>query len=139
MPKPKTIYDPQGLGIKFPFENVGTIAGDIGGAALTGGSAAAGDALLMEGTTGLMNAGRAGASVGTGVAAGASASLGHSDIANVVSGIIHGIRERSVGRVLHNRRLQNAINQQIPLLQETGNRLGWREGESRLVANIHVK
>ena len=43
----------------------------------------------MEGTSGLLNAGRAiiGASVGSGVAAGASTALGHSDIANVASGI----------------------------------------------------
>jgi hypothetical protein len=47
----------------------------------------------MEGTGGLLNAGRAiiGASVGSGVAAGASTALGHSDIANVASGIIGGV------------------------------------------------
>ena len=92
----------------------------------------------MEGTGGLLNAGRAiiGASVGSGVAAGASTALGHSDIANVASGIIGGVTGRSVGRILQNRsiRHQNEINEQIPLLQ--GNRLGGREGESRLIANI---
>ena len=84
----------------------------------------------MEGTSGLLNAGRAiiGASIGSGVAAGASTALGHSDIANVASGIIGGITGRSVGRVLQNRRIrhQNEINEQIPLLQGTGNRLGGR-------------
>jgi hypothetical protein len=94
----------------------------------------------MEGTGGLLNAGRAiiGASVGSGVAAGASTALGHSDIANVASGLIGGVTGRSVGRILQNRRIrqQNEVNQQIPLLQGTGNRFGGREEESRLTANI---
>jgi hypothetical protein len=74
-----------------------------------GGAAAAGEELRMEGTGGLLNAGRVsmGASVGSGVAAGASSALGHSN-----------------------------INEQIPLSQGTANRLGGREGESRLIAKI---
>ncbi len=59
-------------------------------------------ALLMGGTGRLLNAGRAiiGASVGSGVAAGASTALGHSDLANVASGIIGGVTGRSVGRIV---------------------------------------
>ncbi len=72
----------------------------------------------MEGTGGLLNAGRAiiGASVGSGVAAGASTALGHSDLANVASGIVGGVTGRSVGRILQNRsiRHQNEINGQTP-------------------------
>jgi hypothetical protein len=76
----------------------------------------------MDGTAGLMVSGEAilaagqilGASLGSGEAAGASTALGHSDIANVASGILGEITGRSVGRTLKNRRIrhQNEINQQ---------------------------
>ena len=126
--------------MKLPIQNIAVLAANIGGAALTGGTAAAGEALLMDGTAGLISSGETifGASVGSGVAAGASTALGHSDIANVASGIIGGISGRSVGRILQRRRIrhQNEINEQTPLLQGTGNRLGGSSGTSRLIANI---
>jgi hypothetical protein len=79
--------------------------------------------------------------VGSGVAAGASTGLGHSDAANIASGVIGGVTGRTVGRVLQNRRTrnQNVINEQTPLLQPTGNRLGGSGGgreTSRLIADI---
>jgi len=94
----------------------------------------------MGGAAGLMWAGESilGASIGSGVAAGASTGLGHSDAANIASGIIGGVTGRTVGRVLQNRRIrnQNVINEQTPLLQATGNRLGGSRGTSRLIADI---
>jgi hypothetical protein len=89
----------EGLGTRILIENMETIAGYIDGAALTGGAAVAGEALLMKGTAGLLNAGRAiiGGSVGAGIKAGASTALGHSDAANIASGIIGGILEEMLG------------------------------------------
>jgi hypothetical protein len=105
---PQKIKDPENLGMKLPIQNIAVLAANIGGAALTGGTAAAGEALLMGGTAGLISSGETifGASVGSGVAAGASTALGHSDIANVASGIIGGISGRSVGRILQKRRIR---------------------------------
>jgi hypothetical protein len=76
--------------MKLPIQNIAVLAANIGGAALTGGTAEAGEALLMDGTAGLISSGETilGASVGSGVAAGASTAFSHSDIANVASGII---------------------------------------------------
>ncbi len=36
----------EGLGNKIPLENIGTIAGNVGAAALTGGATVAGEALF---------------------------------------------------------------------------------------------
>ena len=107
--KPPKIKDSEGLGNKIPIESIESIASNIGVAALTGGAAAAGEVLLMDGTAGLINAGRSiiGASIGSGVAAGASSALGHSDAANVASGIIGGVAGRSVGRILEKRRIRH--------------------------------
>ncbi len=95
--------------------------------------------LLDDYTFQRMGAGESilGASIGSGVAAGASTGLGHSDAANIASGIIGGVTGRTVGRVLQNRRTrnQNVINEQTPLLQTTGNRLGG-SGNNRLIADI---
>jgi hypothetical protein len=40
---PKIIKDPEGLGKRIPIENIGTLAANIGAAALTGGATAAGE------------------------------------------------------------------------------------------------
>ncbi len=134
--KPPKIKDSEGLGSKIPIGSIESIASSIGAAALTGGAAAAVEVLLMDGTAGLINAGRTiiGASIGSFVAAGASSALGHSDIANVTSSIIGGIAGRSVGQILQKRRIrhQNEINEQTPLLQ-AGNRLRGQEGPSRSI------
>ena len=46
---PKKIKDIEGLGAQIPIQNIGAIAGNIAGAALTGGATAAGEALFMGG------------------------------------------------------------------------------------------
>jgi len=77
---PKKIKDIEGLGAKIPIQNIGAIAGNIAGAALTGGATAATEALVMGGTAGLMGAGESiiGATIGAGVAGGVSTALGNS-------------------------------------------------------------
>lgn len=153
LPKPKKpINDPEGLGKTIPIQNIGALAGTIGAAALTGGATAAGEALLTGGTAGLMGAGESilGATIGSGVAAGASSALGNSHTANIISGIAGGIAGRAAGRAATNYRTRpqttteeqqalNApvlgsalLNEQVPLL---GNRLGGRRGRNRLVDN----
>jgi hypothetical protein len=135
----KKIKDPEGLGKTIPIENIRAIATNIGAAALTGGAAAAGEALVMGGTAGLMRAGESilGASIGSGVAAGASTGLGHSDAGNFASGIIGGVAGRAAGRAMANRRNrpQATAEEQIPLL---GNRLGRRRGRNRLVQETNM-
>ena len=137
LPKPKKpINDPEGLGKTIPIQNIGALAGTIGAAALTGGATAAGEALLTGGTAGLMGAGESilGATIGSGVAAGASSALGNSHAANIISGIAGGIAGRAAGRAATNYRTrpQTTTEEQVPLL---GNRLGGRRGRNRLVDN----
>ena len=140
-PKPKKqINDPEGLGKIIPIENIGSIAGTVGAAALTGGATAAGEALLTGGTAGLMGAGESilGASIGSGVAAAASSALGNSTTGHIISGIAGGVVGRAVGRRTPNRsRNRNIENQELePLLQSrTGQRLGGRANRNRLVDN----
>ena len=130
----KQVKDKEGLGKIIPIQNIETIAGTIGAAALTGGASAAGEALLMGGTAGLMGAGETilGASIGSGVAAGTSSALGNSHTANFVSGIVGGVVGRAAGRTAANNRTrpQTTTEEQVPLL---GNRLGGRRGRNRLV------
>ena len=63
--KPK-IKDNEGLGSNIPIESLEGLALTIGGAALTGGATAAGEAFVGGGLAGVMNAGEAilGASIG---------------------------------------------------------------------------
>jgi hypothetical protein len=73
-----------------------------------------------------------GASIGSGVAAGASTALGNSTAGHFISGVAGGVVGRAAGRAAANRRTrpQGTTEEQIPLL---GNRLGGRRGRSRLV------
>jgi hypothetical protein len=114
----KQINDPEGLGKRIPIENVEALAGTIGMAALTGGASAAGEAYLMGGTAGLMGAGESilGASIGSGVAAGASAAMGNSTAGHIISGTLGSIAGRSAGRAVANR-LRNR-NTTIPPEQQ---------------------
>jgi hypothetical protein len=136
IPQPKMkINDPEGLGKTFPIENIGSIAGTIGAAALTGGASAAGEALLMGGTAGLMGAGESilGTTIGSGVAAGASAALGNSTTGHIISGIAGGIAGRAAGRQIANR-LRNRNTTRPP---GHGQRLGGSgSGRSRLTPEI---
>jgi hypothetical protein len=138
--KPK-IKDNEGLGSNIPIESLEGLALTIGGAALTGGATAAGEAFVGGGLAGVMGAGEAilGASIGSGVATGASAVLGQSAVGNIASGIIGGVAGKSIGVKIGNRlRNRNATQppeisqptEQTPLL---GNRLGGRRGRNRLV------
>jgi hypothetical protein len=137
----KKIKDTEGIGKILPIENIGTIAATIGGAALTGGASAAGEALLTGGTAGLMGSSEAilGATIGSGVAAGASTALGNSTTGHIISGIAGGIAGRTAGRVVANRlRNRNRMSQPQelqPLLN--GHRLGGSgSGRSRLNPEI---
>jgi hypothetical protein len=118
--KPPKINYPEGLGKRIRIENVGSIAGNIGMAALKGGAAAAGEAAIFGDVTGVLESGEAilGAVVGSGVASGASTALVHSDVANIAGGIVGGVAGRSVGRVLKNRRIrhQRPIEQNTPVV-----------------------
>jgi hypothetical protein len=132
--QPKKINDPEGLGKRIPIENIYAIAANIGAAALTGGATAAGEALIMGGTAGLMGAGESiiCATIGSGIAGGASTALGNSTAGHIISGIAGGVAGRAAGRAMANRRNrpQATTEEQIPLL---GNRLGGRRGRNRLV------
>jgi hypothetical protein len=131
------IKDPEGLGKRIPIENIGTLATYIGTAALTGGATAAGEALVMGGTAGLIGAGETilCATIGSGVAAGASTALGNSTAGHIISGVAGGIAGRAAGKATSNRRNRNIQNEESqPLLSSSqGQRLGGRRGRSRLV------
>jgi hypothetical protein len=142
--KPK-YKDTEGLGAKIPIQNIGALAGTIAGGVLTGGTIAAGEALLTGGLTGLAGAGESiiGTSVGSGIGAGINSALGGGNVGNVVSGIIGGVAGRSVGRTVGSTRTRaremaaeararSGENQ--PLIPRGGDRLGGsRTGQSRLV------
>ena len=140
--KNQKIKDNEGLGSNIPIESLENLALTIGGAALTGGATAAGEAFVSGGLAGVMGAGEAilGASIGSGVATGASSVLGQSAVGNIASGIIGGVAGKSIGVKIGNRlRNRNATQpgetisqptEQTPLL---GNRLGGRRGRNRLV------
>jgi hypothetical protein len=80
-PSPKIkklkIKDNEGLGSNIPIENIEGLALTIGGAAVTGCATAAGEAFVTGGLAGVMSSGEAilGASIGAGVATGASSVL----------------------------------------------------------------
>lgn len=116
----KLINDTEGIGKIIPIQNVETIAGTVGTAALTGGASAAGEAFFAGGAAGLMNAGETilGASIGSGVAAGTSMALGNSHAANFISGTMGGLAGRAAGRAVANRlRNRNIENQELqPLI-----------------------
>jgi hypothetical protein len=136
----KLINDTEGIGKRIPIENIEAIAGNIGAAALTGGASAAGEALLTGGVAGLMGAGETilGASIGSGVAAGASTALGNSTVGHFISGVAGGVAGRAAGRAIANRlRNRNIGNQELqPLLSSRpGQRLGGRNNRNRLVEN----
>ena len=111
---PKKIKDPEGLGAIIPIKNIGAIAANIAGAALTGGTAAAGEALFMGGTAGLMGAGESiiGATMGAGVAGGVSTALGNSTAGHIISSIAGGIAGRAAGRAIPNRGNRNIQNEE---------------------------
>ena len=134
---PKKIKDPEGLGAIIPIKNIGAIAANIAGAALTGGTAAAGEALFMGGTAGLMGAGESiiGATMGAGVAGGVSTALGNSTAGHIISSIAGGIAGRAAGRRITNRP-RTTTEEAHPLLPRQGERLGGRRGRSRLVPEI---
>ena len=128
--KPK-IKDTEGLGGRIPIQNIENLALTIGGAALTGGATVAGQALLTGGTAGVIASGEAilGASIGSGVTAGASTLFGNTPAGNIASGIIGGIAGGAIGRKIARNR-NTTPTEQTPLL---GNRLGGRPGRNRLV------
>jgi hypothetical protein len=135
--------DTEGLGTQIPIQNIGALASTIVGGALTGGSIAAGEALITSGLTGLAGAGESiiGTSVGSGIGAGINSALGGGNVGNVVSGIIGGVAGRTAGRTVRNTRarVQEMAAEARARSGETqplinGNRLGGsRTGQSRLV------
>ncbi len=132
--KPK-IKDTEKLGTNIPIENLEGLALTIGAAT------AAGEAFVGCGLAGVMGAGEAilGASIGTGVATGASAILGQSAVGNIASGIIGDVAEKSIGVKIGNRSRNRNATQPAEIPQPTertpllGKRLGGRRGRNRLV------
>ena len=91
----------------------------------------------MGGTAGLMGAGESiiGATIGAGMAGGASTALGNSTAGHIISGIAGGVAGRAAGRAMANRRNTNIQNEESqPLLSRgRGQRLGGRRGRNILV------